>query len=220
MIRNRGAAVVAGAFALTLALSACQQGSSTSGDQGGGGDDTSSAEGGDAVTLTFQSLAGQEATIAETQRLVDEWNTANPDIQVEIVPAAWDGVYDKLVTQFNGGSAPDVIHFEAAGIRPFAVDVYLADLSDYISDDLRSGISEGVWESVTVDDQIVAYPTMMQSYMVFANTDLLEAAGVEIPTGDTMTWEQLREIAQATTSDGVYGLGWGLKSPTATVMSL
>lgn len=220
MIRNRGAAVVAGAFALTLALSACQQGSSTSGDQGGGGDDTSSAEGGDAVTLTFQSLAGQEATIAETQRLVDDWNTANPDIQVEIVPAAWDGVYDKLVTQFNGGSAPDVIHFEAAGIRPFAVDGYLADLSDYISDDLRSGISEGVWGSVTVDDQIVAYPTMMQSYMVFANTDLLEAAGVEIPTGDTMTWEQLREIAQATTSDGVYGLGWGLKSPTATVMSL
>ncbi|PWD50831.1 hypothetical protein C8046_09400 [Serinibacter arcticus] len=225
MRRNRGAAVVAGAFALTLVLASCQQGSSTAGDSESpaDGEDTTSADGGgsgETVNLTFQSLAGQEATIAETERLVDEWNTANPDIQVEIVPAAWDGVYDKLVTQFTGGSAPDIIHFEAAGIRPFAVDGYIADLTDLISEDLRSGISEGVWESVTVDDAIIGYPTMMQSYMVFANTDLLEAAGVEIPTGDTMTWEELREIARATTKDGVYGLGWGLKNPTATVMSL
>ena len=50
-------------------------------------------------------------------------------------------MYDKLVTQFNGGSAPDVIHFEAAGIRPFAVDGYLADLTDYVSDDLWSALA-------------------------------------------------------------------------------
>ena len=56
--------------------------------------------------------------------------------------------------------------------------------------------------------------------MVFANTDLLEAAGVEIPTGDTMSWDELREIAQATTDADTFGLGWGLGSPTATMMSL
>ncbi len=43
--------------------------------------------------------------------------------------AGWDGVYDKLITQFNGGAAPDIIHFEAASIVPFAKDGYLADLT-------------------------------------------------------------------------------------------
>ncbi len=35
-----------------------------------------------------------------------------------------------------------------------------------------------------------------------------------------MTWDELREIAKATTEGDVYGLGWGLSSPTATFMSL
>lgn len=217
-MKIRGIAAMAGATALALTLTACQQGSATDPDAGDTGGDTGG--GSEPITLEFQSLAGQPATIAAIDGMVQTWNDDNPDVQVEIVPAGWDGIYDKLVAQFNGGAAPDIIHFEAASIIPFAVDGYIADLTDLVSPELQEDISEGVWESVTVNDQIIAYPTMLQSYMVFANTALLEAAGVEVPTGDTMTWDQLAEIAQATTSDGVYGLGWGLKSPTATMMSL
>ena len=152
--------------------------------------------------------------------IVDEWNADNPDVQVEIVQAGWDGAFDKLITQFTGGTAPDIIHFEASSIVSFGTDGYLADLTDLIDEDLKSDISEGIWESVTQDDQIIAYPSTLQSYMAFANADLLEAAGIEIPTGDTMTWDELQEIAKATTTGGTYGLGWGLASPTATIMSL
>ncbi|MFD2792510.1 ABC transporter substrate-binding protein [Promicromonospora vindobonensis] len=173
------------------------------------------------VTLKFQALSDQPAAIAETESIVADWNEANPDVQVEIVPAGWDGVYDKLITQFNGGAAPDIIHYEAASIVSFARDGYLADLTDLMSDERREDIPEGILDSVTVDDQVVAYPTELQSYMVFANRTLLEDAGVEIPTGDTMTWDELREIAEATTDgEKVYGLGWGLSSPTAAFMSL
>lgn len=206
----RGLGAVALASTAVLALASCQQGSAT-----GGGDSD-----GEGVTLQFQSLSDQPATQAAVQEIVDAWNADNPDIQVEIIQAGWDGIYDKLITQFTGGTAPDIIHYEASSIVPFAMDGYLADLSDYISADLRGDISEGIWDSVTVDDQIVAYPSTLQSYMVFANVDLLEQAGVEIPSGPTMTWDELREIAQATTTDGTKGLGWGLGSPTATMMSL
>lgn len=213
-ITRYGAVAVAGIAALTL--SACQQGSATN--NGGGGGE---GEGdGEVVTLQFQSLSDQPATQEAVKKIVDSWNEDNPDVQVEIIQAGWDGIYDKLITQFTGGTAPDIIHYEASSIVPFAQDGYLADLSDLISDDLKDDISDGIWESVTVGDEIVAYPSTLQSYMVFANTDLLEAAGVEVPTGDTMTWDELREIAQATTKDGAFGLGWGLGSPTATMMSL
>lgn len=206
----RGIGAIAFAGVALLALSGCTQGSANNGGEGEDG----------AVTLQFQSLSDQPATQAAVKKIVDEWNTDNPDVQVEIVQAGWDGAFDKLITQFTGGTAPDIIHFEASSIVSFGTDGYLADLTDLIDEDLKSDISDGIWESVTQDDQIIAYPSTLQSYMAFANADLLEAAGVEIPTGDTMTWDELQEIAKATTTGGTYGLGWGLASPTATIMSL
>lgn len=187
---------------------------------GGGGGSGNDTDQDSPVTLNFQSLSDQPAAIEATEQIVADWNKDNPNIQVKIVPAGWDGIYDKLITQFNGGAAPDIIHYEAAGIVPFARDGYLADLSEHMSDDFRSNVPDGVLKAVTVDDELVAYPTEMQSYMVFANKKLLEAAGVEVPTGDTMTWDELREIAKATTSGDVHGLGWGLKSPTAAFMTM
>ncbi|SEE21624.1 ABC transporter substrate-binding protein [Ruania alba] len=201
------ALLTAGAFALT----ACQQGSAS----GGGGDSEDGV-----VTLQFQSLSDQPATQAAIQEAVDSWNSDNPDVQVEIIQAGWDGAYDKLITQFTGGTAPDIVHFEAASIVAFAQDGYLADLSEGLSEETIADIPEGIWDSVTVNDEIIAYPSTMQSYVAFANADLLEEAGVEVPTGDSMSWDQLAEIAEATTTDDVYGLGWGLGSPAATVMTL
>ncbi|MGM7669101.1 ABC transporter substrate-binding protein [Microbacterium sp. A93] len=211
MKRIRGIGAIAFVGVAVFALSGCQQGSAT-----GGGDEGE----GDAVTLEFQSLSDQPATQAAVKAIVDEWNADNSDVQVEIIQAGWDGTFDKLITQFTGGTAPDIIHYEASSIVSFAVDGYLADLTDYIDPDLKSDISEGIWESVTQDGEIIAYPSTLQSYMVFANADLLEASGVEIPSGDTMTWEELQEIAKATTTADVHGLGWGLASPTSTIMSL
>lgn len=209
-MNKRGASVVASLTAGLLVLTAC----------GGGGEDDAAAEPTGPVTLEFQSLSDQPAAIEATETIVAQWNEENPDVTVEIVPAGWDGIYDKLITQFNGGAAPDIIHYEAASIVPFARDGYLADLSEYMSDDFASDVPEGIMSTVTVDDEVIAYPTELQSYMVFANKTLLEQAGVEIPTGDTMTWDELREIARATTTDGVHGLGWGLKSPTAAFMTM
>jgi multiple sugar transport system substrate-binding protein len=206
-MKTRGVSIAACLTVTSLLAASCSSGSSGEGDDG-------------PVTLEFQSLSDQPAAIEATEKIVEEWNSANPDVQVEIVPTGWDGVYDKLITQFNGGAAPDIIHYEAASIVPFARDGYLADLSEYMSEETRADIPEGVLESVTVDDQIVAYPTELQSYMVFANSKLLEDAGVQVPTGDTMTWDELREIARATTKGDTYGLGWGLSSPTATFMTM
>jgi ABC-type glycerol-3-phosphate transport system substrate-binding protein len=206
-MKTRGVSIAACLTVTTLVVAAC------SGGTGGEAEDGP-------VTLEFQSLSDQPAAIEATESIVAAWNEANPDVQVEIVPAGWDGIYDKLITQFNGGAAPDIIHYEAASIVPFARDGYLADLSEHMSDERRADIPQGVLDSVTVDDKVVAYPTELQSYVVFANRTLLEEAGVEIPTGETMSWDELREIARATTQGDVYGLGWGLASPTAAFMTM
>lgn len=204
------------AFAVAaVALAGCSQGSATT-----GSNDSPATGGGAPVTLKFQSLSDQPAAIEAVKGIVTSWNGAHPEAKVEIVQAGWDGVYDKLVTQFNGNAAPDVIHYEAASIVPFARDGYLADLTAKIPAELKSDVSEGVWQSVTVDGKIVGVPTELQTYVVFANKKLIEAAGATVPTGDSMSLDDFRALAKATTKPGQFGVAWGLKSPTATFMSL
>lgn len=172
------------------------------------------------VTLTFQSLAFQDATIAATEEIVSTWNEEHPETQVDLVQGSWDNVHDQLVTQFQGGDAPDIIHNEASDMAGFAHDGYLADLTPYLSDEIRGDVADGIWTAVSAGDEIFGAPTLMQSYVAFANTGAFEAAGIEVPSGDSLEWEDLREIAQQLTADDSYGLGWGLKSPTAPFMNL
>jgi ABC-type glycerol-3-phosphate transport system substrate-binding protein len=205
----RVGALVAGIAAASLALAGCS--SSGSSDSASGGK----------VTLTFQSLAYQDTTVAATKEIVDSWNKANPDIQVKLQQGSWDNVHDQLVTQFQGGTAPDIIHDESADIMGFAQQGYLADLSSSLSADTKKQVSKDVWKSVTTPDgKIVAAPTLLQSYVVFASKKAFTDAGVEVPTGDTMSWDDFEALSKKLTANGNFGTGWGMKSPTATVMNL
>ena len=206
-MRYRRFAVLSAVALTVVSMTACSSGSPSKASEG-------------PVTLKFQSLSDQPAAIAATKTIVASWNTSHPNIKVEIVQAGWDGVYDKLVAQFAGGAAPDVIHYEAASVIPFAKDGYIADLTKYISPEMKSDVSQGVWDSVTVDKKVIALPTELQTYVVFANRKMLDAAGVQVPTGDSMSWDEFSKLAKATTKSGQYGVAWGLKSPTATFMSL
>ncbi len=197
---------VAVAAVAALAVAGCGSGS----DSGSGGK----------VTLKFQSLAYQTPTVAATKKIVDDWNTSHPNIQVQLTQGSWDSVHDQLVTQFQGGKAPDIIHDEAADIADFTRQGYLADLKPYLSSGTKSGISQDVWKTVSSGGKIYAGPTLLQSYMVFANTDALAKAGITVPSGDTLSWDDFQSMAKKLTSGSQHGVGWGLKSPTASVLSL
>lgn len=200
---------VAAATATAL-LSACSSSSSSSG--------ADSKEG--KVTLQFQSLAFQKPTIAAVKKIVDTWNGSHPNIQVNLVQGSWDSVHDQLVTQFEGGTAPDIIHDDAADLAGFIQQGYLADLSGDLSPEVKKSVPQGSWDTVTHDGKTYGAPTLLQSYVVFANTDLLKKANVAVPTGPTLSWDTFQSMAKQATAGGVHGLGWGLKSPTATMLTL
>ncbi|TCC08548.1 ABC transporter substrate-binding protein [Kribbella soli] len=186
---------------------------------GGNSDDGGSGSSNEKVTLKFQSLAFQKTTVAATKKIVADWNAANPNIQVEYVQGSWDSVHDQLVTQFQGGTAPDIIHDESADITGFINQGYLADLSPYLSQETKDAVSQGVWDTVSKDGKVYAAPTLLQSYVVFANSAALKSAGITA-TGDSLSWDDLAADAKKLTAGGKYGLGWGLKSPTATMLNL
>lgn len=214
---NRRPAVLAFAsIAAVLVTAGC-----VSGGGGGSSDSQSSAAPGEKITLSFSSYAFQGPTVKATQEIVDSWNAAHPNVQIDYQKVDPNSVHDKLVTQFAGNSAPDIIHDESADIAGFSRQGYLADLGPLLPADLKSDVPESVWKSVTVDGKVAGVPTIAQVYNLFADTDALKAAGINPPTADApWTWDDLEANAKKLTKGGgVYGFAAGLKSPTAAIMS-
>ncbi|GAA4066337.1 ABC transporter substrate-binding protein [Nonomuraea soli] len=208
------------AAAAVLALSAaCGSGGST-GATGGG---TASEAPAEPVKLNFLSLAWQKESIEANKALVDEWNKNNPTIQVTYVQGSWDNVNDQLVTQFEGGGAPDVIHNDSPALSGFATRGYLLDLKDKLPAELKSDIPQPAWDTVTfgAEGGVYGVPFLQESQVIIANKKLLDAAKVRVPTADNpWTWDEFAEVSKKLTKDGAFGVAWPMKSPVNKTLNL
>ncbi len=208
------------ATAAVLLTAGCVSNSGGGSGAGGGSVAPSTLAADQKTPLTFSTYAFQPATVKATKDIVSSWNAAHPNIHVTMQQVSADSVHDKLVTQFAGNSAPDIIHDEAADIAGFSRQGYLAGLGPLIPAALKSDVPESVWGSVTYGGKITGVPTIAQVYNLFANTDLLKKANIPLPTATKpWTWDDLAANAKKLTTGGTTGFAWGLKSPTAGVMS-
>ncbi|MGN6325707.1 ABC transporter substrate-binding protein [Pseudolysinimonas sp.] len=206
-MKARGSLAFGIAAVALVALSGCSGGSNST----GGGSATSGS-------ITYEYFNNQPAAIAQTKKLVADFEKKYPKIKVTLEVAPADSLEQKLQTQYAGGVAPDVVQNDAPG-DTLQFSAYLADLGKLLPKSTVADIPASVRAGLEKDGKLLAVPTEQQSYVVFANKDLLDAAGVQIPTGDTMTWDQFENIAKKTTTGGVKGLVWGLKSPTSNFAS-
>ena len=97
----------------------------------------------EAVNLTFATYVWQPTTVAATKAIVESWNKIASGIQVTIIPVDVNSVHDKLLTNFVGGTAADVIHDEAADIAGFTQQGYLANLTPLLSKQFEDLDPEG-----------------------------------------------------------------------------
>ncbi|MFF3285921.1 ABC transporter substrate-binding protein [Streptomyces sp. NPDC003023] len=207
--RRTGRLLTAAAAALALLLTGC------SGD---------SAPDDGTIRLRFQSLAWQKESVDANKELVKEWNAAHPDIRVEYVQGSWDSVHDQLLTSFEGGEAPDIIHDASDDLADFAYGGYLADLSELLPERLKSDIPEQSWETTTFGDGVYGVPFLQEPRVLIANTEILESSGVRVPTaGNPWSWEEFRQVTKDLTEkmgDGRYGVAWPLKEPVSVSLNL
>ncbi|MGY4918383.1 ABC transporter substrate-binding protein [Streptomyces sp. 900116325] len=202
----------AAATVLALLLTGC------SGD--GGGTDTDGK-----IELRFQSLAWQKESVDANKQLVKEWNATHPDIQVEYVQGSWDSVHDQLLTSFEGDEAPDVIHDASDDLADFAYGGYLADLRDLLPDRLTADIPEQSWRTTTFGDGVYGVPFLQEPRVLIANTKILKASGVRIPTpANPWSWGEFRQVTKELTGKGegkaTYGVAWPLKEPVSVTLNL
>ncbi len=178
-----------------------------------------------------QSLSGT-VTIATVnngdmirmQGLTADFNAQYPDITLEWVTLE-ENVLRQRVTQdiATSGGQFDVMTIGTYEVPIWGENGWLVSLNDlpedWDADDLLPAIRDGL----TVDDELYAAPFYGESSMVMYRTDLMEAAGLEMP--EAPTWEFIREAAAAMTDGNVYGIclrgkaGWGENMAFLTAMS-
>ncbi|MCX4904573.1 ABC transporter substrate-binding protein [Streptomyces sp. NBC_00878] len=202
------------AMVVALLLTSCT--ACTGGDGDGGG----SRDG--RVTLRFQSLAWQQESVDANRELVEEWNDAHPDVKVEYVQGSWDSVHDQLLTSFEGGEAPDIIHDASDDLADFAYGGYLADLRGLLPERLKSDIPQRSWETVTFGDGVYGVPFLQEPRVLIANATWLRESGVRIPTPEQpWTWDEFRAITdELGDGEGKYGVAWPLKEPVSATLDL
>ncbi|MFJ9726498.1 ABC transporter substrate-binding protein [Streptomyces sp. NPDC101209] len=201
------ARLTAGVLALLLLLAGCT----------GGGD----AATGGRITLRFQSLAWQQESVKADKELVKEWNAAHPGVKVEYVQGSWDSVHDQLLTSFEGGEAPDIIHDASDDLADFAYGGYLADLRGLLSRRLKSDIPQRSWRTTAFGDGVYGVPFLQEPRVLVANATWLKKAGVRIPTPEhPWTWPEFRQVTKRLSGGGRYGVAWPLKEPVSATLNL
>ncbi|MFH8473852.1 ABC transporter substrate-binding protein [Streptomyces sp. NPDC018000] len=193
---------------------------------GCGGSGTDSADG--RITLEFLSLAWQKDSVDANKALVRQWNATHPDVQVKYVQGSWDNIHDQLLTSFEGGEAPDIIHDDAADLTDFANGGYLADLTKYLPKTLREDIPQASWDTTAHGEGTYGVPFLQEPRVLIANTELLEQAQVRIPTAEhPWTWDEFESVTKKLTHDenndgknDRYGVAWSMKEPVTQSVNL
>jgi multiple sugar transport system substrate-binding protein len=175
MMKRKLAVAVGIAAIASLTLAACS-----------GSDTPEETTGPVTLTLSGWSLA----TTPEFQTLADGFHEENPDVTIEL--KEYDAAeYNTLVTaDLAAGVGPDIItQKEVKFVTTFQEGGQLLDVSDV---ELPDGISGA--DSYKVDGTAYATPYRNDSWVLYYNKALFDAAGVDYPDG-SWTWDDYADAA-------------------------
>jgi multiple sugar transport system substrate-binding protein len=105
---------------------------------------------------------------------------------------------EKMVISGQAGDGPDCIHMLAENVPEYVGMNIIQDITsemkawkDY------DKFPENAWEVASIDGKIYGIPSCASTRMLIYREDLLNEAGLEVPT----TWEDLRTAAKTLTKD-------------------
>ena len=134
---------------------------------------------------------------------------ANPDVKLNLQVISWSDVHKEVSTRISNGNAPDILNIDT--FSEFQADGLLLPVTDYCPEDLYQDFFPSFIEQSVIDGTVWAVPDLASARALFYNVDLLEQAGVAVPT----TWAELEDACQALVDfyDGeVYP--WGIDMTT------
>jgi ABC-type glycerol-3-phosphate transport system substrate-binding protein len=194
MLRKNIAVVASVATAAALALGGCGVGGSTS------------SASGKAITVLVE--AGGHA---ELQPIADEF-TKETGTKVSFVELPYDGLYNRLNSEFTSGSVSfDVAALDAVWLSAFKDGV--TPLDSLFTDSVKSDLFPSLVKEANVGGKYIGMPVWTNSEILYYRKDLFDdpanQAAFKAKYGYDLkpptTWQQYSDAAAFFTKDGMYG---------------
>ena len=157
------------------------------------------------VDLRMTVWTSNEDHLALFNSIADEYKADHPEIaSITFDPLPFEDYTTTLTTQIGGGNAPDLAWVLENAAPDFVASGALAPIQPtleaakgYEYDDLNESAT-ALWRE---DGELVAYPFSTSPFVMFANNDLLAAAGqptaAELLADGKWNWEDLSEVGSA-----------------------
>lgn len=147
------------------------------------------------------------------QAIVDAYNATNPDYSVNHRAIEANDLYLKMPLAIQSGQdVPDVCINHVERLRAFKDNGFLTDLTPLLE---ASGIkpenyNPKGWEMTDMDGGHYGIPLDIHTYVLYANMDLYDKYGNGALDDGVLTWDEVRESADACVADGIIpmGLAW------------
>lgn len=139
-------------------------------------------------SITYVTLG---STGLDTLQKAAEQFEQETGVKVKIEDWAYSDAYQKILTLAEAGNMPDAMYGFASWTREFKEAGYIVCAEDYISQDLYNDFSEAARGVCSADGKMWTLPSYMSVRTVLFNKNMLDAAGVSVPS----TWEEFLEIA-------------------------
>lgn len=150
-------------------------------------------------TITFLSGETDEEQVLVTRDAIAAFEAENPGVKVELILAGMDDREESIMADLYAGAPVDLITVDVESIGTYANAGILYPLDDLIADVGADDFIQG--SRMTVNGHDYGFPYAGCSMMMYVRKDLLDAAGLTVPT----TWSELLTVAKALTKDGKYG---------------
>ena len=122
---------------------------------------------------------------------VKKFEEANPGIKLNLEVVSWNDVYTVVSTRISNNNAPDILNIDS--FADYANEGLLLPVKDYCPQELLDDFFPAFIDQSVMDGTLWAVPILASARALYYNADLLEAAGVEVPT----TWAELEDVCQA-----------------------
>ncbi|MFC7679923.1 ABC transporter substrate-binding protein [Paenibacillus sp. GCM10028914] len=214
--------VLAPVLALTLALSACGGGSGgkvetpNTGTAGGG--TTTDAK--DTITALLPPVSANfQDSFAQLEK---DFNALYPNLTLKIEPASWEDMTQKLDTQVNAGSPPDIAFIGSGGLSKYVEQGMLMDITDTATKEMVEDFDPAPIEYMKMGDSLYGFPGYMEVHAIGGNKQFLEEAGIDYKKvqKEGWTYEQFREeIKKGVVKEGNNTSRYGFVFATSGVAS-
>ena len=155
-----------------------------------------------AVTdIKFWHMEGVPHRVDRIQTLIDEFNAANPDINVSQEVQNWGEIYAKAPASVAAGTAPELL-VGIPDFTPILAEMGAAQpVEDFVAElDAKYGFIKKLLDQYIQRSHVRQRLNMALS-LWYRKSDF-EVVGIEPPK----TWSDLKKAAKALTKDGVYGI--------------